>query len=317
MAMKILVTGATGFVGGALVRALHQMGYEVLASGRSQDLADVPFKFADLRDPGQARALCQGCDIVVHSAALSTPWGRPADFLQNNVVATHNLVQASHGVKRFIYLSSAGVYFRGDHGLNLKEDALLPTGGQHPYVHSKRLAEEVVRQSDIPFLIIRPRAVYGPGDTAIFPRLLKLLDKGRLPVIAERLPVWASLTHVDNLVQALTLSLEGRPGTYNISDGPPVDLWELIGWIARHLGLPTPRHRLPYPIAHCLAAALELAYPGEPPLTRYTLSLLAKSQTLDITKAARELGYRPLFGSWEGVARTLPKLRDHGRVGMA
>ena len=129
----------------------------------------------------------------------------------------------------------------------------------------------------------------------------------------------ASLTHVDNLVAALRQCLdlqrpiEGR--CYNISDGEPVDLWELISQVARLLQLPPPRRRLPYPAAYLAAACLEWLYSlwnQEPPLTRYTLGLLAKSQTLDIGNARRDLDYLPLFDTHEGVRRTLLETPHRG-----
>ena len=311
--VRVLVTGATGFVGGHVVRRLANAGYQVLATGRNVvkgELLPVPFRAASLDVPNQALAICEGQDVVVHCAAFSSPWGTEAEFRRHNETATENLLAA--GVKRFVHISSAGVYFRRDERLQVKESDPLPVHNGHPYLDSKRRAEILVQQSQ-GWVILRPRAVYGPGDTAIFPRILRLLRPGFLPILGSGENL-ASLTYVGNLALAVQLALSGETEqVYNVTDGEPVLLWPLLQEVAARLQLPPLRWRIPKSVAVFLTAGLEqfcsVFLPRkEPPLTQYTLSLLTNSQTLCVEKIRRELGYEPLLGTQEGVWRTLESL---------
>ncbi len=311
--MRVLVTGATGFVGAHVARHLQARGYTVLATGRDQAKGErlgLPFTAARLDCAEEALSLCAGQDAVIHCAGLSSPWGSPADFERHNPVATANLLKA--GLARFVYISSAGVYFQQDEKTEVEESAPLPQGPQHPYLQSKRRCEELLRPTE-GWVVLRPRAVYGPGDSAILPRLVRLMRKGLLPVIGSGHSK-ASLTYVENLALASELALSGPTRTvFNITDPEPVELWPLLRRVAQELRLPPIRGRLPAPVAALLASLVEKVYarflPGrEPPITPYTLSLLYRSQTLDISKARAELGYRPLVTTEEGVLRTLQAL---------
>lgn len=311
--MRVLVTGATGFVGGHIARRLHAGGHEVTATGRNPEKGlglGVPFKPGHLDDPRTALELCRNTDAVVHCAAYSSPWGSPEQFRLHNEQVTSNLLSAE--VSRFIHISSAGVYFQQNEGLDAKESDPLPARNGHPYLDSKRRAELLVKES-AGWVILRPRAVYGPGDTALLPRILRLMKPGLLPVFGTGHNL-ASLTHVENLALAAELSLSGPSGqVYNVSDGEPVKLWPLLSAVAQHLSLPPIRWRLHERPAKWLANFLEWFYSRwlpqrEPPLTRYTLSLLCKSQTLNLDKARRELGYQPLFSTENGVLKTLEAL---------
>ena len=311
--MRVLVTGATGFVGGRVARYLHEKGYEVLATGRNLQKGEalgLPFAPAQLDRADEALALCRGQQAVVHCAAFSSPWGSVEEFRRHNEIVTSHLLSAK--VPRFVHLSSAGVYFQQDEGLNKDENDPLPSSNGHPYLDSKRRAEQLV-QSSQGWVILRPRAVYGPGDTALLPRLLRLMRPGLLPVFGQGNNL-ASLTHVDNLASACERALHApSEQIFNITDGEPVFLWPLLKTVSQHLGLPPIRWRVPELPARWLARILEGFYskclPGrEPPLTLYTLSLLCRSQTLKTQKAEEILGYRPLFGTEEGVLRTLEAL---------
>ncbi len=307
------MTGATGFVGGSVARRLQQRGFQVLATGRDRakgEALGLPFRAADLDDLSQALSVCEGRDAVIHCAALSSPWGTPEAFHRHNVVVTRNLLRAQ--VPRFVHMSSAGVYFQQDSRLDVSESSPLPCGGQHPYLLSKRRAEEEV-QATKGWVILRPRAVYGPGDQAIFPRIVRLLRYGLLPIIGDGQNL-ASLTYVENLALACEAAL-GAPseGLFNITDGDPVELWPLLSRVSESMGLPPFRWRLSEPKARVVARALESVYQRfwpqrEPPLTPYTLSLLTCSQTLSIEKARRVLGYQPSKETWLAISETLETL---------
>ena len=322
--MKVLVTGATGFLGGALARRLHHDGYHVRASGRNQEKGEelqrlgIDFIKADLSRPQEVDALCQGIDMVVHSGAFSSLWGDPAEFWSSNVEGTRHIVDAvlKHKISRLIHISSPSVYFAFKHDENIREDADLPDRFVNDYTYSKYKAEEEVQKGvsqGMSCLILRPRALYGPGDTAIFPRILRTLESGRLKIIGSGTNL-ADLTYIDNAVEACVCALRvpitesGR--IYNVTDGTPLPLWPLLTSMAQQLGYPRPTRRVPLWIARWAARFLEkyhrLFRPhSEPLFTEYSVGILGYSLTLNIDRARIELGYRPQVSSQEGVQRLL------------
>ena len=312
--MKVLVTGATGFVGAETVRTLHRQGHFVLATGRDKAKArqklssEIHFQIQDLN----SRLDFEDCQAVIHVAGLSSPWNSRDQFLRSNVQATQNLLRWSKaaGVEHFLYISTSGVYFANDSKRDVPETTPLPNRElQHPYVSSKRLAEEAVTDSGLNFSILRPRAIYGPQDPSLLPRIIDRLRRRRLPILGAGQNV-TSLTHVDNLAEAIGHILsKGPSGVLNICDGKAVRIWDTIAKIADHIGAKRPQRRVPRGLAHRLAGLAELAhlrFPqlGEPSLTRYTVGLLTLSQTLCIDKA-RSLGYEPIWDTQTGIERTL------------
>ena len=162
-------------------------------------------------------------------------------------------------------------------------------------------------------MTLRPKAVFGPGDTSLLPRLLAAARKGRLPQIGDGRNL-VDLTYVDNVVHALLLALTAGAavgGTYTITNGEHVPLWDLIKTVLQRLGIHANLRRLPYLVVYALAGLMELRatlFGGEPLLTRYTAAILAKTQTYNIEAARRDLGYAPLVSIPEGVERTLAEL---------
>ena len=323
----ILVTGATGFLGGHLVRALLARGDSVRALGRSPtrglELAALgaDFRPVDLRDRAAVRRACEGVGAVIHSGALSSAWGRRRDFYDTNVVGTEHVIAGceDHGVRRLVHVSSPSVMSRHEVQLELDEAAPLPETFVSIYSETKALAEARVNEAHargLDTVILRPKAIYGPGDTAIFPRIVDRLARGRLPIFGEG-PTFTDITHVSDVVQACLLALardEAVGGTYLITGGESVDLWEVIRVIAERLGHRPPRRRLPTKVAMGLGATLEalwrvLRLKGEPPLTRYTVSVLAFSQTYETSAARRDLGYEPKVHWREGIEDFLASLQ--------
>lgn len=320
--MRALITGATGFLGGALAHRLRQLSWEVTGLGRNSErgaalTADgVRFVQADLADATAVRAACAGQDIVFHCGALSSPWGREIDFHRANVVGTENVLLGCQAgrVTRLIHVSTPAVYFNYQTRLGVREGDPLPPP-VNAYARSKRQAEALVAAAHIaglPVITLRPRAIFGPGDTAIFPRLLRAIEAGRLRRLGSD-EVVTDLTYVDNVVAAMMACVDAPAAclghTYNISNGEAIALWPLIDDLCRRLGYPPPRGRVPFPVAYSLAAGLELAARltggREPLLTRYSVGLLSTSLTLDISAAQRDLDYVPRITVAEGVDRFL------------
>lgn len=321
MPETILVTGATGFLGNRLTETLvqHNMARSIVTTGRNPErgkhLSELGTQFipGDLRDAAFVEQLGAGVTAILHCAALSAPWGSYQTFYEQNVLATQNLLDLAvrNRVERFVYVSSPSIYATLANCLNVREDDPLPTRFLNAYAQTKYEAEQlVIRQltdHDIPYVIIRPRALIGAGDTVIMPRLLDAQARNRLFVVGDGLNV-CDLTCVGNVADAIALALTATGSAlnqiYNITNGEPVRFYDQIEQVCQRLGRPFVRRTLPYSLALAVATVLENMAPligKEPTLTRYTLSLLAYSMTLDITHARTLLGYIPRQSTQEGI----------------
>ena len=319
--MDILITGATGFLGNCLTEKLvHQNGTgTIITTGRNLErgkhLSALGTRFipGDLRDSAFVEKLGTDITAIVHCAALSAPWGSYQTFYEQNVLTTRNLLKLAiqNRVERFVYVSSPSVYATLANRLNVREDDPLPDPFLNAYAQTKYEAEQLIisqlTQQNIPYVIIRPRALIGAGDTVIMPRLLDAQARNRLFVVGDGQNI-CDLTCVSNVADAIALALTATgPAlnqTYNITNGEPVRLYEQIEQVCRLLGRPFVRRTMPYALARTVATVLENVGPlfnKEPTLTRYTLSLLAFSMTLDITRARTLLGYIPRQTTAEGI----------------
>jgi nucleoside-diphosphate-sugar epimerase len=328
--MKALVTGSTGFLGGALARRLHNMGWDVTALGRNAakltqlENEEMRALRLDLKDKKAMSAVCKEQEIVFHCAALPSPWGNFETFYQANVIGTRNVIHGceEHKVKRLVYVSTPSLYFGYASRVNVKETDELPKPVSN-YAATKILAEQELDEAfarGLATIAIRPRALFGPGDTVIFPRLIPRLQAGNLPILGDGENI-VDLTYIENVVDALLLCAESPANTlgkkYNISNGEPVKIWKLVERICAELNLQPPKRKISYRAANTAATALEFFYKliptqPEPPLTRISVSMMANSTTLDISAARNELGYQPkvsvdegfeLFMKWWKVGR--------------
>lgn len=314
----VLVTGASGFLGGRIVAVLSQRAeYRVLGSGRDPEklatlraVYDFEARPGDLGDAGFVRELLHSVDWVVHAAALSSPWGSYRAFYAANVQSTQNLLTAAQGrgrLRGFVNISTPSIYFDGRDRLDIREDDPLPKRPVNHYAATKLQAERLVQQSGLPYISLRPRAIIGPGDYTIMPRLIRAHREGRLRQIGHGRNV-QDLTAVSNVVLAVEKSLTAAPEAwnevYNITNGTPLPLWDLIRYTMDKLDMPLAGRSIPYGIAMMLANVLELAGQirgKEPALSRYGVGTLACSCTFSIEKAQRLLGYEPQQSVWEAV----------------
>ncbi len=310
-----------------MARRLVAEGWEVTGTGRNYrvgaalEAMGVRMVYADLTDGAAMGAACEGQDFVFHCAALSAPWGKHADFYNANVVGTQNVVAgclASEGT-RLIHVSTPSLYFRNDSRLNVREDARFPLP-VNAYTLTKLAAEKVLhhKRHHLSSIIIRPRAVFGPGDTSLLPRLLPRLAKGRLPIIGDGENV-VDLTYIDNVVEALWCCVHAPQAAwgraYNVTNGEPVKLWVVIAHLAEVLGYPPLTRKVSAGVAFGLAGLLESTWRtlhlwGEPPLTLFAVAALVHSTTLDITAAREVLGYAPVVGMEEALERTVASLQN-------
>lgn len=317
--MKILVTGASGFIGGRFARFALEQGLQVRVSARRAEAVEpllargAELVAGDLGDAALVQRLCRGVDAVVHCAGAVGVWGRYAAFHQANVTVTENVVEACLGqqVRRLVHLSSPSIYFDGRDHVGITEEQVPKRFSDH-YGATKYLAEQKVfgaAEFGLEVLALRPRFVTGAGDTSIFPRLINMQRKGRLSIIGNGLNK-VDFTSVQNLNDALfSALLAGAPAlgkAYNISNGAPVPLWDVVNYVLRQLDLPPVTRHLPYGLAYGAATLNETLctlLPGrpEPTLFRLGVAVMAKNFSLDISRARHYLDYDPQVSLWTAL----------------
>jgi nucleoside-diphosphate-sugar epimerase len=308
--MKVLVTGATGFLGFRVLEGLIQLDKvkEIVATGReiknTHRITDrkISYHLGDLSNENFVNEITLGIDVIIHCAALSSPWGEYADFYSANVLSQKNLIKAAEkrGVGRYIYISTPSLYFYSEKNTDIKEADPLPKKFVNAYAKTKREAEILLEKSYLPYVILRPRALIGRGDTVIMPRIIRAVNEKRLKIIGNGQNI-VDLTAVSNVVKAIILSINASElalrQTYNITNGEPVKLWEKINVVLKQMNLEYPKKKVPKALVLAIAYWLEfssrLTHKKEPPLTVYGVGTLCNSLTMDITKANSLLGYEP------------------------
>lgn len=324
---RVLVTGASGFVGGAVAHRLLDQGRAVRVICRSPvpglEARGAEWLRTDLADAGAVRAACQGMATVFHAGAKVGVWGRYADYRSINVEGTQAIINGCRDfeVPRLVFTSSPSVVFNGS-GL-AGGDESLPYGENIPahYAATKAVAEAAVLGADDPAGLrttaLRPHLVWGPGDTNLIPRVVARARKGRLRIIGSG-ENRVDLTHIENVVDAHLQAehvLAENPTTaggraYFITNGEPVQLWPWINGLLGRLGLDPVDKAMSIKAARRLGSVCEglwsvLRLSGEPPMTRFVASELAKDHWFSIERARTELGYRPRVSMAEGLERYL------------
>ena len=204
----------------------------------------------------------------------------------------------AHGLPKLIYLSSSSVYYQPRDQLGLREEDPIGPVFANTYAETKAAGETLVRAYDGAWTILRPRAVFGPGDTVLFPRLIAAAKRGKLPqIVRNAAPAVGDLISVDALADYMLRAAQRAEavGAFNLSHGEPVAMQAFIADTFRRLGLLPPTRKVPYRVARIAAHAAELAWTllplrGEPPVTRFGIDVLAFSKTFDISKARTVLG---------------------------
>lgn len=316
---RVIISGATGFLGGALALRLLREGSHVIALGRNpralESLSRLGVHTIALDLAAGSPPDIPEADIFVHSAALSSPWGRAADFHSANVIGTSNALAIARksGVQRFVHISTPSVYFRFTDQVGLKEDATLPKP-VNQYAATKLAAENLVLEQAgaLDPIILRPRGIYGAGDVALLPRLLKVARKRALPLMRDGAAA-TDLTHVDDVVGATIAAARTSPNpqrrVFNVSGGEALNVRRVIERVGARAGVPIRWRRLPAAAVLGAVRAAEAAcafMPGrpEPLATAYSIALLAYTQTLDISAARDVLGWSPAIAFDEGLQRT-------------
>ena len=327
--MKSLVTGGGGFLGSAIVRQLLDHGDEVTVYARG----DYSLLYAlgartirgELTDNKHLQSALAGMDAVFHVAAKAGIWGPWEDYYRANVLGTQTVITAcrSQGVAKLVYTSSPSVVFDNRAHSGCDESLPYPARYENYYSHTKAIAEQAViaaNGDDLLTVALRPHLIFGPDDPHLLPRVIARARAGKLVRIGDgRNRV--DLTYVEDAARAHLLACAAlQPGSavagsvYFITQDEPVALWPWIDELLSRLAITPVKRRIPLGIARVLGHTLELIYrgfnlSGEPRLSRFLASELALDHFYDISRAKRDLGYRPQLDMEVALQNTLETLK--------
>ena len=325
--MRSLVTGATGFTGGHLARALLARGDTVSALVRVNGAAAAALSQAgatlvvgDLRDPAALAAATAGVEVVYHVAAIYRQAGLPDDtYRAVNATAVRQLIEAAAagGVRRVVHCSTVGVHGDVEHP-PANEDAPLNPGDiyQVSKLEGERLAVDAAARLGIEVTIVRPTGIYGPGDRRLL-RLFRGVARRRWVTLGPG-EIYYHLTFIDDLVEGFRLcgthpSAANR--TYILAGAEVTTLNALVALVAEGAGVPVPSRHLPvwpFRAAGVACEAVCAPFGLEPPIHRRRVDFFTKSRAFDITRARTEIGFAPRVGLRQGIRHTLDWYREHG-----
>jgi nucleoside-diphosphate-sugar epimerase len=333
--MRVLVTGATGFIGSHVVEELLAAGHEPVAlARRTSDVRflrslGVPIRYGDITDPGALVPALEGCAAVVHAAAVAEGAGRRRDFEPTNVEGTKNVVEAAsrRGVRRVVHISSAAVYARHQRATVLDETEMAlsaaPPRWDH-YTRTKLAAERLALAAHRPgfteVTCVRPGFSFGPRDQAVTAWVISALKK-RLPLPGggrSHAP-YVYATDVARMSRLCLERDEAQGLAFACVAEEPATYAGLIATFARELRLPPPRSNLPYGLAYALGFAMELAWRGlgrhgTPPLSRFIVEAMRVDVRIVASRGRDLLGWRAEVGLGEAVLRTVAWARQAGLV---
>lgn len=327
--MRILVTGGMGFTGSHLTRRLLQKGHQVVVIDTQRGLFFDELKslgaeifLGSITDRDLVRKAVQGCEVVHHVAAMFRKVNLPQKvYWDVNVEGTRQLLEAAlhSSARKFVYCSTQGV-----HGDVKREpaDESAPIAPEDYYQYTKYEGEKVVSDflgKGLQVVILRPTAIYGPGDPERFLMLFKMVKKGRFFLFGDG-QVHYHPVYIDNLVDAFELAAASERGNgeaYLIGDEQYYTLNDLVSAIAKALGVNLAIYHLPFWPLWISALFCEVLYKPvriDPPLFRRRVDWFRQNRAFSIAKAKRELGYQPKVYLEEGLARTAEWYRDHSYI---
>ncbi len=317
--LTIFLTGASGFIGQALLKKLLARQYRLIcyvrstkARDRVEALGGIAWQF-ELDKPKDLEAQLKQCDVVIHAAGLLELGSTPAEFTSTNIELTRILLKAAQAaaIKKFIYLSAASVVMHGPQDLlDINETAPLTQRAELPYSFSKARAEELVlaaASTSFQTVALRPAFVWGPND--VIERIIgPAIKLGKFAWFGNGRYLF-STCYVGNLCAAVVLAInyEGKGQAFYISDGEPMTFKEFMLARLQAGGFQAPSWSMPKSLAWALAHFAETGWAylplvGKPPLVREMVRLMGYAFTLNITAARRQLNYVPAYSIAEGMA---------------
>jgi nucleoside-diphosphate-sugar epimerase len=313
--MNVLITGISSPLGYYTAKHLLAKGWKVKGVSRSTPKAPLPevkYIACNVCSPDIEKHI-KNCQYIVHAAALSSPWGKKKDFFKTNLEGTKNILYYAlrHHCQRLIFISSPSIYFEYKDHLNITEEYCAAKPVNH-YAASKISAEDAVAQASkqgLETFILRPKAIFGPGDQVLIPRILQSLKSGGVPRFVQK-DIILDITYVENISHAIFQSLTADScfsgQAYNITNDCPLPLHTLIKMIIEKMGFKYKERHIPYRAAKIIAYICEkisLLTNKEPLFTPYSVGALSFSQTLSIDKAKKELNYQPIISIEEGIEK--------------
>jgi nucleoside-diphosphate-sugar epimerase len=314
----VFVTGGSGFIGQKLIRRLVDEGNVVFALARSERSGELLAELGaqpmpgDLSDLDSLKAAANGAELAFHAAAHVAEWGPKWQFEEINVRGTSHVIDACRaaGVRRLVHVSTEAVLLAGKPLVNVDESAPLRPDSKSPYCSSKAKAEQLVHDANgdgLETVCVRPRFVWGKGDTTLLPSMVEMVKAGRFAWIGGGHHL-TSTTHADNAVEGLVLAAQrGKPGgVYFVTDGEPVEFREFVTKLLGTQGVVAPDRNVPLAPARRGAATGEMLWrllplKGSPPLTRMAVWVSSLETTINIGRAREELGYRPVRTREDGL----------------
>jgi len=320
--VKIFVTGGTGFIGGEIARQLRGRGDDVAclvrtpAKAKGLESLGCELIAGDLSDAAALRSAMEGCDAVIHAAAMyevGIPAKQRPAMREANVAGTERVMRAALEAKvpRIVYVSTVGV-FGNTHGKVVDESYEHPEQGFTSYyeetkLEAHKIVKRMIAEQDLPAIIVQPGGVYGPGDTSQVADLLQEFFAGKLPLLPFP-DLGICMTHVEDIAGGVLLALDkGRLGEIYVISGPATTMRGAIETVAGVSGRKAPKRNLPTPLMKAMIPIGPLVgkMMGQPPNLRELISS-ADGVTFwaGYEKAERELGYSPR-GMEEGLRQTL------------
>jgi dihydroflavonol-4-reductase len=320
--VKVFVTGGTGFIGGVVVRQLRDRGDEVVCLVRNPEkgakVAALGCELAagDLSDEAALRSGMEGCDAVIHAAAMyevGIPKKQHPQMWEANVAGTERVMEAALAVKvpRIVYVSTVGIFGNTD-GKVVDESYEHPEQSFTSYyeetkLEAHKIVKRMIAERELPAIIVQPGGVYGPDDTSQVADLLEEFFAGKLPLLPFP-DLGICMSHVDDIAGGVILALDkGKLGETYVISGPATTMRGAIEAVAGVSGRKAPKRDLPTPVMKALIPIGPLVgkMMGQPPNLRELISS-ADGVTFwaSYEKAERELGYAPR-GLEEGLRQTL------------
>ncbi|KQR31180.1 MULTISPECIES: NAD-dependent epimerase/dehydratase family protein [Curtobacterium] len=317
--MKVLVTGASGFLGQATAAAVRDAGHEVRTfQRRPSGVAGVQDVAGTMTDDAALPRAVDGVDAVVHLAAKVSLAGDPADFARVNVDGTRSLLRAARaaGVARFVFVSSPSVAHTGSSLVGADAGPAEPSRARGDYARTKAAAELLALDADAPdfaVVAVRPHLVWGPGDTQLVGRIVERARAGRLPLLDSGAALIDTL-YVDNAATAMVAALEhatddGVHGNaYVVTNGEPRPVADLLAGICTASGVRPPQWHVPAAVARIAGSVVEAVWrvrPGEdePPMTRFLAEQLSTAHWFDQRRTRQDLRWTPSVSIDEGLGR--------------